>query len=65
MRVRAPVLIFLLICLALASGCAGAKGTNPSPRNGVMTASAKPTSPKNLRAQATDKNITLNWDMAA
>lgn len=65
MRVRAPVLIFLLICLALASGCAGAKGTNPSPRNGFMTASAKPTSPKNLRAQATDKNITLNWDMAA
>ncbi len=67
MRAKALVSTLLLIFLALTAGCAGAKGTSPPSSGGdkVLLASAKPTSPKNLKAQATDKTITLNWDMAA
>jgi|GEM_PF-3702473 len=66
MRFRALMATLLLMSLTLAAGCAGAKGTAPSlDGEGSLVATAKPASPRNLRAQSTDKTITLNWDMAA
>jgi hypothetical protein len=65
MRSKAAISVLVMICLALVSGCAGAESTSSSSGNGVLVASTKPSSPKNLIALATDKTITLNWDMAA
>jgi hypothetical protein len=65
MRSKTAVSVLLMICLALVSGCADSKGSDSSSGNGVLVASAKPTSPKNLISLATDKTVTLNWDMAA
>lgn len=69
MRCRVTSLYFLIGFLVLTAGCAGAKGTSPKSSSSagpkiLLASSGKPTAPSNLSVVATDKTITLTWEMA-